>query len=36
MVNKQVDWMFSSAKDYAGLRKGTLCNQELAKKLLWE
>lgn len=27
------DWVYSSAKDYAGLRKGTLCNQPLAKKL---
>lgn len=28
------DWSFSSARDYAGLRNGNLCNQELAKKLL--
>ena len=28
-------WLYSSAMDYAGLRKGTLCNQELAKELLF-
>ncbi|MEO5889259.1 MAG: hypothetical protein ABIQ31_03355 [Ferruginibacter sp.] len=26
------DWEFSSFKDYAGLRNGTLCSKELAKK----
>ena len=28
------DWEYSSFKDYCGLRKGTLCNQELAYRLL--
>jgi putative transposase len=28
------EWPYSSARDYAGLRKGTLCNQMLAKYLL--
>lgn len=28
------DWLYSSARDYAGLRNGTLCNQALAKRLL--
>ena len=26
------DWNYSSFKDYAGFRNGTLCNKELAKK----
>jgi len=26
------DWNYSSFKDYAGLRQGTLCNKELAAK----
>ena len=30
---KPIDWRYSSAKDYAGLRRGTLCNQDLAKDL---
>lgn len=34
MVNKDIDWPYSSASDYAGLRNGTLCNQVLAKTLL--
>jgi putative transposase len=29
------DWQYSSARDFAGLRNGTLCNQELAKGLLF-
>ncbi len=33
-VNKIEDWHYSSYRDYAGLRKGTLCNQQLAKELL--
>jgi putative transposase len=33
LVVKMEDWEFSSARDYAGLRNGTLCNQELAKAL---
>lgn len=28
------DWEFSSARDFAALRAGTLCNQSLAKSLL--
>ena len=28
-------WEFSSARDFAGLRQGTLCNQALAKELLF-
>ena len=28
------DWEYSSFKDYAGLRKGTLCNKNLALELL--
>ncbi len=28
------DWQFSSAKDYAGLRQGTLCNLALGKELI--
>ena len=34
LVTKPEDWVYSSAKDYAGLRKGTLCNQDLAKESL--
>ena len=32
LVAKMEDWEFSSFKDYAGLRNGTLCNKELAVK----
>ncbi|MFK7947925.1 MAG: transposase [Saprospiraceae bacterium] len=32
---EQTDWRYSSAVDYAGLRNGSLCNQELAKKLIF-
>jgi len=35
LVIHQEDWEYSSAKDYKGLRNGTLCNQDLARKLLW-
>jgi len=28
------DWIYSSARDYAGLRQGNLCNKILAKELL--
>ena len=31
---KMEDWAYSSFKDYCGLRKGTLCNQEMAFRLL--
>ncbi len=34
LVNKIEDWHYSSYRDYAGLRNGTLCNQELAKAIL--
>lgn len=33
LVEKLEDWKFSSFIDYAGLRKGNLCNKELANKL---
>jgi putative transposase len=33
LVRKVEEWRYSSALDYAGLRNGTLCNQELARKL---
>lgn len=32
LIKKLEDWEFSSYKDYAQLRNGTLCNKELAKK----
>lgn len=34
LVESSEDWVYSSAKDYAGLRNGTLCNQDLAEELL--
>jgi REP-associated tyrosine transposase len=34
IVDKIEDWHYSSYRDYAGLRKGTLCNQQLARELL--
>jgi|TARA_R100000027_G_C2225288_1_gene87371 REP element-mobilizing transposase RayT len=34
LVSKMEDWEFSSFNDYAGFRKGTLCNQKLAKELI--
>lgn len=34
LVSRMEDWEFSSFRDYAGLRDGTLCNQELAISLL--
>ena len=33
LVSRMEDWPFSSFSDYAGLRAGTLCNQELAFEL---
>ena len=33
LVQGAEDWQYSSASDYAGLRDGTLCNQELAKQM---
>jgi len=35
LVNKLENWEYSSFKDYAGLRNGTLCNKELAKKFCY-
>ncbi|MGC4037105.1 MAG: hypothetical protein QM764_14195 [Chitinophagaceae bacterium] len=32
LVNRLEDWEYSSFKDYAGLRNGTLCNKQLAAK----
>ncbi len=32
LVNNLEEWEFSSFKDYAGLREGTLCNKSLAEK----
>lgn len=34
LVLKMEDWGYSSFKDYAGLRNGTLCNRELAFSIL--
>ena len=34
LVVKATDWEFSSAKEYAGLRKGSMCNLELAASLI--
>jgi len=33
LVTKMEDWIFSSFRDYCGLRKGTLCNKELTFEL---
>ena len=33
-VDKMEDWHYSSYRDYAGLRNGTLCNRQLAHQLL--
>ena len=32
LVKQMEDWNYSSFKDYAGFRQGTLCNKELAAK----
>lgn len=32
LIKKLEDWAYSSFKDYAGLRNGTLCNKPLAAK----
>jgi len=32
LVTKMEDWLYSSFRDYVGLRNGTLCNIALAKK----
>jgi putative transposase len=34
ITHKIEDWYYSSYRDYAGLRNGTLCNQRLAKQIL--
>jgi hypothetical protein len=34
LVGRMEDWEFSSFVDYLGLRKGSLCDQNLAYKLL--
>jgi putative transposase len=35
LVSHPEEWYYSSALDFAGSRKGTLCNQDLAKELLF-
>ncbi len=35
LVNNQTDWEFSSAKDYAGLRNGTIIRKEITKKFIY-
>jgi putative transposase len=35
LVSHPEEWSYSSALDFAGSRKGTLCNQDLAKELLF-
>ena len=35
LVARAEDWAYSSAADFAGIRNGTLCNQALAKSLLF-
>ncbi len=34
LVNKMEDWEYSSFRDYAGLRNGTLVNKDIAYKLI--
>lgn len=34
LVKKLKDWKYSSFPDYAGIRNGTLCDQELADQLI--
>ncbi len=34
LVAKLEDWEFSSLRDYARLRKGTICNYEMAKDVV--
>ena len=33
LVKKMEDWSYSSFKDYAGLRNGTLCNKKILQQL---
>lgn len=35
LVSKPEHWIYSSASDFAGIRNGTLCNQVLARDLLF-
>jgi putative transposase len=35
LVSHPEEWPYSSALDFAGSRNGTLCNQDLAKELLF-
>ena len=35
LVGKAEEWPYSSASDYAGVRNGTLCNQTLAKEVIY-
>lgn len=34
LVQKVEDWEFSSFNDYSGIRKGSLCNKQLAEDLI--
>ncbi|MFI5195822.1 MAG: transposase, partial [Chitinophagales bacterium] len=34
LVNKMEDWHYSSYRDYAGLRNGTLCNHNIAGNVI--
>ena len=34
IVKENTDWFFSSARDYAGLRNGTLCNLKMGRELI--
>ena len=34
LVDKMEDWEMCSFKDYVGLRNGTICNKDLAQRLL--
>jgi putative transposase len=34
LVQRTIDYPWSSARDYAGLRKGSLCNLELGRQLI--
>ena len=35
LVNSQTDWEFSSAKDYAGLRNGSIIRKEITNKFIY-
>lgn len=34
LVKKEAEWEYSSARDYAGIRNGTLVNRKIAKKYI--